>query len=304
MISVRPLGGAFVSSVYSPSTVTRVKNAPASRITDSAVIMSLGHSREPPLQLYGPPSRVEESQTVQLVRSRSGDEISREAINLSEDDAMVTGDLREPREEADVEGQKSIASSETNLAEGASDKAGPKRLDGERLSDAELEQIRQLGVRDREVRMHEQAHKAVGGQYAGAISYTYERGPDGRRYAVGGEVPIDLSEADDPEATIAKMQIVRRAALAPAPAEPSAQDRRVAAEASSIEQRARAELMEARAQERLETDETNSLELKEEGVRTKDVDIRIENTQVRDINTTPKQVSREHLERIYGWFDT
>ena len=53
-------------------------------------------------------------------------------------------------------------------------------------------------------------------------------GPDGNRYAIGGEVSIDVAPVDgDPEATIAKMEIVKAAALAPA--EPSAQDRKVAA---------------------------------------------------------------------------
>ena len=52
--------------------------------------------------------------------------------------------------------------------------------------------IRELAARDREVRAHEQAHAAVGGQYAGSPSFTFERGPDGVNYAVGGEVPISL----------------------------------------------------------------------------------------------------------------
>jgi hypothetical protein len=90
------------------------------------------------------------------------------------------------------------------------------------------------------VRRHEQAHKAAGGRYAGAISYEYSRGPDGKRYAVGGEVGIDISPERDPAATIAKMRQVKAAALAPA--DPSAQDRAVAAEAGQIEQRARREL--------------------------------------------------------------
>jgi hypothetical protein len=55
-------------------------------------------------------------------------------------------------------------------------------------------------------------------------------------------VSIDVSPIPgDPEATIAKARIVRRAALAPA--EPSAQDRSVAAEATALEHQARAELL-------------------------------------------------------------
>ncbi|SEA86267.1 putative metalloprotease CJM1_0395 family protein [Alkalimonas amylolytica] len=96
---------------------------------------------------------------------------------------------------------------------------------------AEQQELRELQARDREVRAHEQAHAAVGGQYASAPTYTYERGPDGNQYAVGGEVQIDLSEIPaNPQATVQKMQQVRAAALAPA--EPSAADQRIAAEAS------------------------------------------------------------------------
>ncbi|WP_395338720.1 putative metalloprotease CJM1_0395 family protein [Ningiella sp. W23] len=100
--------------------------------------------------------------------------------------------------------------------------------------------IQELKDRDREVRLHEQAHAAVGGQYAGAPSYDFETGPDGKQYAVGGEVSIDVSEANKPEDTIDKMQVVRAAALAPA--EPSPQDFKVAAEAQQKEQAARAEV--------------------------------------------------------------
>lgn len=104
------------------------------------------------------------------------------------------------------------------------------------------EEIRVLAARDREVRAHEQAHAAVGGAFAGAPKYQFERGPDGVNYAVGGEVPIDVSPASTPEATISKMQAVRRAALAPA--EPSPQDRRVAQEAIAAEARARQEMVQ------------------------------------------------------------
>lgn len=116
------------------------------------------------------------------------------------------------------------------------------------LSDAEQKQVNELKARDREVRAHEQAHKAVGGAYTGAISYEYQKGPDGRSYAVGGEVPIDASAIQgDPEATIEKMRVVKAAALAPA--EPSGQDRKVAAQADATAAQARAELNAQQAEE-------------------------------------------------------
>ena len=102
-------------------------------------------------------------------------------------------------------------------------------------------EVREHEKRDAEVRRHEQAHKAAAGPYAsGGATFEFTTGPNGRRYAVSGEVSIDTSEVPgNPRATIAKMQQIRRAALAPA--NPSSQDRAVAAKAAQIEQEARAE---------------------------------------------------------------
>ena len=115
-----------------------------------------------------------------------------------------------------------------------------EQKDFEELDPEQQRKVQELKDRDREVRAHEQAHAAVGGQYASAPSYEYETGPDGKKYAVGGEVSIDVSEEEKPEDTVTKMQVVRAAALAPA--EPSAQDLKVAAEASQKESQARAEV--------------------------------------------------------------
>ncbi|SES99524.1 SprA-related family protein [Marinobacter segnicrescens] len=121
------------------------------------------------------------------------------------------------------------------------DKPGGEPTGRQTLDEALLKELRDLKARDREVRAHEQAHQAVGGQYAGSVSYTYQRGPDGNQYAVGGEVSIDLSPvAGDPQATIDKMRQVRAAAMAPA--QPSGQDRAVAAQAMQIMLQAQSEL--------------------------------------------------------------
>ncbi len=128
-------------------------------------------------------------------------------------------------------------------AAGQDDGGGPGDL-----TEEERRVVAQLRARDQEVRAHEQAHARVGGQYAGAPTYEFETGPDGRRYAVGGEVSIDASPVDgDPEATIDKLEQVRAAALAPA--EPSAQDRRVAAQAQADIAQARGELATQRREE-------------------------------------------------------
>ncbi len=116
------------------------------------------------------------------------------------------------------------------------------------LSDKEKKEVEKLREIDRKVRVHEMAHLIAGGSYVrGGPYYKYVTGPDGRRYAVAGEVKIDTSEEKDPEKTIQKMETVKRAALAPA--DPSPTDRRVAAEAAAKEARARAKLMEEKMKE-------------------------------------------------------
>ena len=94
--------------------------------------------------------------------------------------------------------------------------------------------LRELRARDREVRAHEAAHVAAGGSLVrGGPSFTLQRGPDGRSYAIGGEVQLDTSAVpDNPEATLRKSDQVRAAALAPA--QPSPQDLRVAANAGQL----------------------------------------------------------------------
>lgn len=111
----------------------------------------------------------------------------------------------------------------------------PDLADSLSLSPEAQQQLRELKLRDAEVRAHESAHMAAGGGHVnGGASYTYQKGPDGRQYAIGGHVSIDASSVPgDPEASREKAQQVRRAALAPG--EPSGQDRQVAARAAAQE---------------------------------------------------------------------
>lgn len=112
----------------------------------------------------------------------------------------------------------------------------------QQFTEEEQKQIDELKSRDREVKTHEQAHIAAGGSYVlGGASYDYQTGPDGKQYAVGGSVNIDTSPVKgNPEATIAKAQVVIKAALAPA--EPSGQDQKVASAARQMMSEARKEL--------------------------------------------------------------
>ncbi len=144
-----------------------------------------------------------------------------------------------------IEQREGNADSDQDDAEQEKQQAAEEVSEQEELQlEQEQQQIKELKARDTEVRTHEQAHAAVGGQYAGSPSYEYQRGPDGTNYAVGGEVPIDVGIINgDPQATIDKMQTVRAAALAPA--EPSGADRAIAADATQKMAAAQAELASA-----------------------------------------------------------
>ncbi len=143
---------------------------------------------------------------------------------------------QQPNAPLDDTVSRSTATGEDDKA----NKASPSP--GRNLTEKEQQQVAELKTRDREVRGHEMAHKAAAGQHGGSVSYDYQAGPDGNRYAVGGEVSIDASSVPgNPEATIQKMGIIARAALAPA--EPSGQDRAVAAQAQQTAAQAKRDLL-------------------------------------------------------------
>ena len=155
------------------------------------------------------------------------------------------------------EGQQdhTLSGSQNKQAEPAEheDKATTAIKSEQQLSDSDKREIQELQQRDQEVRAHEAAHKAAAGRYAtGGASFDYQRGPDGRQYAVGGEVSIDTSRPENPSEALSKAQAIQAAALAPA--EPSAQDRQVAQAASQMAAEARAEL----ARQTAETSESTA----------------------------------------------
>lgn len=125
------------------------------------------------------------------------------------------------------------------------------------LSQEQLDMIAQLKARDSEVRAHEAAHLAAAGSYAtSGASYSTQKGPDGRAYAIGGEVGIDTSAVpNDPEATMRKADVVIRAALAPS--EPSGQDLKVAQAAQQMRVQAMTELAQQRT-EKLQNNDVSS----------------------------------------------
>lgn len=116
-----------------------------------------------------------------------------------------------------------------------------RKSNGEPLEDHEQRQVDKLKERDAEVRRHEQAHvAAASGLSASSPSYTFQQGPDGNKYAIGGEVNIDVSPGRSPQETIDKARRIEAAAMAPA--DPSPQDHAVAAQARQMAQQASVEL--------------------------------------------------------------
>lgn len=141
-------------------------------------------------------------------------------------------------------GQNTQKDNGSEQSAGREDAESRQQQQQQQAEDRELVELKQ---RDLEVRTHEKAHASTGGQYAASPQFEFKVGPDGRQYATDGEVSIDISEGSTPEETIRKMQQVKAAALAPA--EPSPQDLRVAAEASQKSLEARNEIAQATAEQ-------------------------------------------------------
>ncbi len=195
------------------------------------------------------------SATTALARTYSRPNTGKGPITPTEG---VIHDEDKRREHAGVEegGQDRLRGTESSDVKGnepghATGNEEHQREEGDRSTNQELDSaeqrlVQKLVVRDRQVRSHEAAHlAAAAGIASGGASYTYRKGPDGKSYAVGGEVRIDTSPVPgDPQATLLKANQIQAAALAPA--QPSAQDRAVASEAARTAARARAEITAAR----------------------------------------------------------
>ncbi len=147
---------------------------------------------------------------------------------------------REPADKPIEESAEKSASSDSTH------KGKEETQQTKQLSEEEKSHVQQLQQRDREVRAHEQAHMAAAGGLArGGASFSFVSGPDGRRYAIGGEISIDTSPVSgDPAATLLKAARIRQAALAPA--QPSSQDMQVASRAAQMAQEARVEISKER----------------------------------------------------------
>ncbi|GHE96828.1 putative metalloprotease CJM1_0395 family protein [Thalassotalea profundi] len=188
-----------------------------------------------------------------------------EAINFaqlqkqSELENKTISDEQSPHQEEQQNAEQDSDSKSTQASnESGEENSESSEIDKKGLDFAEQQEVTELKRRDLEVRSHEQAHAAAGGATTGAPSYTFEVGPDGKRYAVEGEVSVDLSTVEgNPRATIAKMQKVYSAALAPA--NPSVQDTRVANQAAQLIAQAQSELLALQLEDPSQARETNNV---------------------------------------------
>lgn len=212
---------------------------------------NLGGDRSGAIVQFGSQARALAQETDEQDTSGSSADVE-DSAPLSEPPEFESVQSREDSNSSDNSNESPGSDRNPNSGQGASQ---GRESDSRELSAEEQQQVQQMRSRDREVRTHEQAHKASGAGHTGSIHLEYEAGPDGRRYAVAGSVSIDTSGvSDDSEATLRKMEVVQRAALAPS--NPSSADRQVAAQASRQAQQARAQIAADRyseTQERLET---------------------------------------------------
>ncbi len=238
------LGGAPVSPPSSPSGSTsgaghesRSLHSPTQPVNRPGVVVHLSAAAEAFLQ-----------NASEKPKPTSGNPLAPAGLQ----DAMDEVELFGVAEEADLPGvfqvyegpaQKEAQATEESAAPEIASESKPVS----ELTEEELAMVEELKARDAEVRAHELAHLASAGGLAGAPVFSYQTGPDGRRYAIGGSVSIDTSSEGSPEETIAKAQRIRSAALAPG--DPSAADRAVAARAARMESQARQMLARRQAEE-------------------------------------------------------
>lgn len=187
---------------------------------------------------------------------------------------------------------------ETYKGDRIPEEKGKQKEEGERvedptgLSEEEREEVERLRKRDREVRAHENAHRAAAGRYAGPIRYEYVRGPDGKMYAVGGSTQIDTSIPEDPEEAYQKAKILQAAATAPG-TNLSESDRRLAAAARKMaQQAARRMAEERRAEISIESDDTQAQEIDQEKDHEK-IEIKVEG-----LGRLPTELTEEEKELL------
>ncbi|MEO1938757.1 MAG: putative metalloprotease CJM1_0395 family protein [Sulfurimonas sp.] len=162
-------------------------------------------------------------------------------IPLNEKEILVVeDDSRSKKEESEV---KKLQKEEKKAQE-KQEKQNPQEL-----SEDEKRLVKELQARDSEVKAHEAAHQAAGGGNTGPASFSYQQGPDGKMYAIGGEVSISIKGGATPQEQIANARAIITAAMAPA--NPSSQDFAVANSAKMMEMKAQQKLAKEQQQKNL-----------------------------------------------------
>lgn len=166
-------------------------------------------------------------------------------VRLNEKELLVYEEEKQGVEKSPQE--KRLEEDEEKKAKESKENSSPQELsvDEERL-------VKELQARDSEVKAHEAAHQAAGGGMTGAATYTYQQGPDGKMYAIGGEVSISMSSGSTPQETIANARKIAAAAMAAS--DPSPQDHAVAASARVMEMKAQQQLARQQQEEVLGKD--------------------------------------------------
>ena len=144
------------------------------------------------------------------------------------------------------DGDKAAAGAENPTADSAASSAAANAPAAAQPGSEDAALTEKLRQRDAHVRAHELAHlMAAGGQAQGMPQYTYQTGPDGRAYAIGGSVNISVTRTGDPEHDAREANTARRAATAVG--DPSTQDSLVAGEAESMAGSARQRALDSYA---------------------------------------------------------
>lgn len=247
-----PLPVSVTTNSKMAETVVSLVNISSDTVNAQA-ITSKSEPIQPNLQGFSPSVSTIQAPTYQRPTTDGSIKSANQSVTHQENKGSSRSDSEIVTETVGVEDSEQAANEKTfdNELNDYSSNGSNNQSNNDKnqiYSDVELALISDLKIRHDEVNTHEQAHAAVGGQYASSPSYSYQTGPDGVKYAVSGEVSIDTSPIEgDPEATLKKAQQVKAAALAPA--QPSSQDIKVAAEADQMATQARSDILAANSPE-------------------------------------------------------
>lgn len=228
-------------------------------------------------------------------RDSSDDQISTTA---SKDEINDTADISE-------EAMNLYNKDKTHQAQTVADKNGSQKTtdskastgkSSKELSPQQQQQISKLKSADAEVKAHEQAHiSAASGLRTSAPSYQYETGPDGKKYAVSGEVNISFSQTGDPKKDLQMAESLKAAALAPA--NPSGQDMSVAKQADEMIQQDKQKIQEENQPQTDKAQKTDSTDSKETKTEPEiGTGITIDNTDISDKTKNTSNTKTENRE--------